>query len=216
MTSTAPAPLIIGVTGGIGCGKSTVTARFAALGAGIVDTDTISHQLTAAAGAALPALRAHFGAAIFRPDGQLDRDALRQRVFADSAERQALESILFPLIRSHTWQQCAEHAARHPYLLLVVPLLLAPAAQPYRQRCDRILVIDCSRAQQIERVMARSGLSADEVEAIIAAQATRAARQAAADDLIDNSGPPERLTQPIAELHRHYLELAAEKVKANH
>ncbi|MCX9155891.1 dephospho-CoA kinase [Niveibacterium sp. 24ML] len=178
-------PFVVGLTGGIGSGKSAAAARFAALGAALVDTDQIAHQLTAPHGAAIDALRAEFGDEVIAADGALDRAAMRALAFSDPAARQRLEAILHPLIRAESDAQIgAAHAA--PYLVLVVPLLFESGT--YRARCDRIAVVDIPEALQIERVVRRSGLSAEQVASIMAAQATREQRRSIADDLIDNSG----------------------------
>ena len=199
---------IIGLTGGIGSGKSTVADLFAALGATVVDTDRIAHELTGALGAAMPAIVAAFGDAAARPDGSLDRAAMRRICFADPAARRRLEGILHPMIRRESEARCAA-AAGAPYVLLVVPLLVESGA--YRQSIDRTLVIDCDEAVQVARVMARSGLSADEVRAIMATQASRQQRLAAADDVITNDDGKELLEARVADLHRRYLELARAK-----
>lgn len=203
---------VVGLTGGIGSGKSTVANALVELGAGLVDTDAIAHELTAAGGAAMPALIAAFGAGIASADGALDRAAMRRRVFADPAARRQLEAILHPQIRAVADQRC--HADPAPYVLLAVPLLVESGA--YRQRCDRILVVDCPVEMQLARVMQRSGLSAVEAQAIIAAQATREHRRAIADDIVLNAAGLEDLRAPLANLHANYLAQAAEKAKANH
>lgn len=197
-------PWIVGLTGGIGSGKSAASDRFAQCGAAVVDTDLIARQLTAAGGAALPAIRAHFGEALIGADGALDRDAMRARVFEDPAERRRLEAILHPMIRAESDRQCA--AADAPYVVLVVPLLIESGS--YRQRCERIVVVDCDEAVQVARVMSRSGLPRAQVEAIMAAQIPRAERLAAADDVIDNSGDLEHLYRQVDALHARYLALA--------
>lgn len=198
---------VVGLTGGIGSGKSAVAERFAAKGVPIVDTDRIAHELTAPEGAALPALRATFGSGIFDAAGRLDRAALRERVFADAAERERLEAILHPLIRIESARQLA--TAAHdapPYALLVVPLLVETGA--YRDHLDRVLVVDCAEETRLRRVMARNGLPRAQVERILAAQASRKARLAAADDVIVNEGEISALTPEVDRLHRLYLDLA--------
>lgn len=204
---------IVGLTGGIGSGKSTVADLFVEYGAALVDTDRIAHALTGAQGAAMPAIAAAFGASVLRADGALDRTAMRQRAFTDPASKARLEAILHPLIRAESAALCAAaHAA--PYVLLVVPLLVEAGADSYRDRADRILLVDCDEAVQVARVMARNGLSADEVRAIMATQATRAARRAIADDVVFNDGGLEVLIPQVQSLHRKYLEKAMSKVKA--
>jgi dephospho-CoA kinase len=203
---------VVGLTGGIGSGKSTVAGHLVALGAALVDTDAIAHELTGAGGAAMPALIAAFGGDIATAEGALDRAAMRQRAFTDPAARRQLESILHPMIRERADAGC--RAAVAPYVLLAVPLLVESGV--YQARCDRILVVDCPVALQVERVVRRSGLQVAEAEAIIAAQATREARLALADDVVTNAGTPDDLQAPLAALHARYLALAAEKAQANH
>jgi len=198
---------LVGLTGGIGSGKSTVAEAFVALGAGLVDTDALARQLTGAGGLALAPLQAVFGPDIVGPDGALDRGAMRQRVFADETARRQLEAILHPLIRAEAAARVAASAA--PYVLLDVPLLVETGVQAYG--LDRVLVVDCPEPLQVERVMARSGLSAPEVQAVMAAQASRAARLAVADDVLDNSGSPDSLGPAVARLHQAYLQMAARK-----
>jgi dephospho-CoA kinase len=198
---------VIGLTGGIGSGKSTVADRFAARGIEVVDTDAIAHELTGPAGAAMPALAAAFGSGVVRPDGGLDRPAMRQLVFADPPLRKKLEDILHPLIRQESASRCA--AAASPYVILAVPLLVESGT--YRERCDRILVVDCDEAMQISRVMARSGLPEAEVRAIMAAQASRGERLAAANDVIRNDSGIQTLEAQISELHKAYAEYSAQK-----
>lgn len=202
---------VVGLTGGIGSGKSTVADLFVAAGAGLVDTDAIAHELTAPDGAAMPAIAAAFGAAVLTPTGALDRAAMRQRVFADAGARQQLEAILHPMIRQLSDARCL--AATTPYVVLAVPLLVESGT--YRSRCDRIAVVDCPESLQIERVMARNGLAADQVRAIMAAQATRADRLAAADDVVLNDGGLTKLYEQVERLHLNYLRQSAEKAKAN-
>jgi len=176
---------VIGLTGGIGSGKSAAADAFARHGAAIVDTDVIAHQLTAPQGAAIPAISAAFGPGILRPDGALDRDAMRQRIFTNPGERAGLESILHPLIRQQSDQLVQTAMAQGaPYIVLVVPLLVESGN--YRDRVDRIVVVDCSEDTQIARVMARNQRSESEVRAILAAQASRDQRLAVADDILDN------------------------------
>ncbi len=194
-------PFTVGLTGGIGSGKSAATERFAALGATIVDTDLIAHRLTAPGGAAIAAIRQAFGECVISADGSLDRGAMRARVFAEPAARQQLEAILHPLIRAESARQCL--AAPGPYVVMAVPLLVESGT--YRQRCDRVCVVDCPEALQIERVRTRSGLDETQIRAIMAAQASREERLAAADDVIDNGGTLEALQQQVDRLHLRYL-----------
>lgn len=195
----------VGLTGGIGSGKSTVADCFAALGMPVIDTDVIARELTAPGGAGLEAIRAVFGATVMQADGTLDRAALRRRVFADSAARHQLEAILHPRIRQGVEQKLATLTA--PYALIVIPLLVETGG--YRDVLNRVLVVDCPEAVQIARVMARSGLAHGEIKAILAAQAGRAERLAVADDIIVNTASLEALRAEVATLHQRYLALAA-------
>ena len=207
--------LIVGLTGGIGSGKSTVADRLAAFGAALVDTDVIAHQLTGVQGAAMGQIAAAFGPSVVRADGALDRVAMRRLVFSDPAAKERIEAILHPLIRRESEALCRSAAAA-PYVLLVVPLLVeAAASASYRQRVDRILVVDCDEATQVSRVVARNGLSPAEVRAIMATQASRAERLAVADDVVFNGGDLDRLNAQLIALHRRYLDLAALAAKAN-
>ena len=202
---------VVGLTGGIGSGKSRVADLFVEHGAALVDTDVIAHELTGPGGGAMPELIAAFGSGIADGQGALDRAAMRQRVFAAPEERQRLEAILHPLIRRLADARC--RAAAAPYVILAVPLLIESGS--YRQRCNRMLVVDCPEELQIARVMARNGLSADEVRAIMAAQATRQQRLAAADDVIANDSDLATLAQRVSALHDKYLVLLAEIPKAS-
>ena len=202
---------IVGLTGGIGSGKSTVADLFVAHGASLVDTDAIAHQLTAPGGLAMPAIVGAFGSDVADVNGALDRAAMRRLVFADAGARERLEAILHPMIRQVSAERCA--LAITPYVILAVPLLVESG--DFRQRCDKIVVVDCTESVQISRVMARNALSEKEVHAILAAQASRAQRLAAADDVIDNSGELTKLYPRVAELHAKYLAKSSEKAKAN-
>ena len=177
-------PYVVGLTGGIGSGKSAAGQVFEALGAAVIDTDAIAHALTGAGGAAIAPIRAAFGADYITAEGALARARMRELVFADAAKKSVLEAILHPLIRQRSGELV--RAARSPYVILVVPLLVE--SSDYRRRCQRVLVVDCPEELQVERAAARSGISAAQVRAIIATQASRAARLAAADDVIDNNG----------------------------
>lgn len=176
-------PLRVGLTGGIGSGKSTVAALLASLGAGIIDTDAISRRLTAASGRAIPALREAFGDSVIDFQGALDRHRMRQLVFDDPQARHRLEGILHPMILADTEREAGlqQDAA---VLVFDVPLLVE--SPQWMHRVHRVLVVDCSEATQIARVMQRSGWSEASVRAVIAAQATREQRRAVADDLIIN------------------------------
>lgn len=176
--------LRIGLTGGIGSGKSTVAGFWLEAGASLIDTDAISRQLTAPGGSALPALAAEFGPAMVSAEEGLVRNAMRALVFEDPAARQRLEAILHPMISAETAR--AEAAADSDLIVFDVPLLVESGR--WRQRVDRVLVVDCPEALQIERVMQRSALSREAVQAVLQAQATRAQRRACADALIYNEG----------------------------
>lgn len=196
--------VVVGLTGGIGAGKSAVSERFARLGVPVVDTDVIARELTVSGGEALPAIREAFGNSVFTRADELDRAALRQQVFADPAARARLEAILHPLIRRAAGQRLA--ALDAPYALLVVPLLLETGA--YADIVQRTLLVDCPESIRVERVMARSALTRAEVEAIVAAQVHDEARRAVADDKIDNTGGLDALDAAVAALHVRYLEWA--------
>ena len=202
--STACARPVIGLTGGIGSGKSAAADLFAGFGADVVDTDLIAHQLTAPGGDAMAAIADAFGAGVVRADGGLDRDAMRALAFDEPGARARLEGILHPLIRAQSERQIAASTA--PYLILVVPLLVE--AGGYRERVDRICVVDVPEAEQVTRVMARNGFQEARVRAIMAAQASRRQRLAVADDVIDNSGSLTRLREQVEALHQRYMALA--------
>lgn len=202
---------VVGLTGGIGSGKSTVAELFAARGAVVVDTDAIAHELTGAGGAAMASLAAAFGPQVVRADGGLERTVMRQLVFADPAQRVRLEGILHPLIREWSAQRC--RAAASPYVILAVPLLVE--AGGYRERCQRILVVDCDESVQVARVMSRNGLTESEVRAIMAAQAGRRERLAAADDVVHNERGIDALHEQVDRLHARYIRLAADKPQAS-
>ncbi|HTN66079.1 MAG TPA: dephospho-CoA kinase [Burkholderiaceae bacterium] len=201
MAHTATPLFVVGLTGGIGSGKSMVADLFAQRGAAIIDTDQIAHQLTQADGAAMAAIRAAFGAEFVSANGAMDRVKMRQRVFSDGAAKKQLEAILHPLIQSEC--ERAASSARGSYLIFVVPLLVESGR--WSQRVARVLVVDCPEAMQVERVMRRNSLDAAQVQAIMAAQATRAARLAAADDVITNDGEPAALIPQVERLHALYL-----------
>jgi dephospho-CoA kinase len=203
---TEPAIFRVGLTGGIGSGKSTVADRFRTLGVPLVDTDVIAHRLTGPGGAAMDEIRRRFGAEMVAADGSLDRAAMRSHVFAQPQARHALEGILHPMIRVAADAQVAAAArAGADYLLLAIPLLVESGN--YRGRVERVLVVDCPEAVQIARVMNRSGLAREQVEAIMQAQASRQDRLRAADDVIDNGGDESRLDEQVQRLHRSYVAL---------
>ena len=195
---------VVGLTGGIGSGKSAAADEFAALGASVVDTDAIARELTDKGGAALAHIERRFGAAFLDASGAMNRKKMRDHVFADAAAKQALENLLHPLIREESARRIA--AASGPYVVHVVPLLLESPG--YRDRVDRVLVVDASEQAQLARVRARSGLSADEVRAIMRTQVSRDERLAGADDVIDNSGSLEALRKQVGALHQKYLQFA--------
>jgi len=190
----------VGLTGGIGCGKTTVADRFAELGAAVIDTDVIAHSLTAPHGAAMPALLAEFGEDFATPDGALDRAKMRALVFTDATARARLEAILHPRIREAT--AAAAAIASGDYVIFVVPLLIESGS--WRERVTRVLAIDCPEETQVARVMARSGISEEQVRAIMAAQVTREQRRAAADDIILNDAGLDALYPQIELLHAMY------------
>lgn len=196
---------LVGLTGGIGSGKSAVGDLFAARGVTVVDTDAIAHALTAPGGLAMPAIRAEFGDSVASADGALDRAAMRAIVFADASARKRLEAILHPMIGSESERllSASEGKKDTPYAILMVPLLIESGN--YRDRVDRVAVVDCTEETQIARVISRNGLARSEVERILAAQATRAQRLAAADDVIDNDGALAELAPQIERLHLDYL-----------
>lgn len=202
---------VVGLTGGIGSGKSAVADAFAQRGIDVVDTDVLAHQLTAPGGAALPALVAAFGADVLDAHGALDRAGMRRRVFADDNARRQLEAILHPMIRAESDRLCRQ--ALSPYVILAVPLLFESGS--YRERCDRILVVDCPESLQQARVMARNGFSASQVSAIMDAQATRAQRLSIADDVLVNDRGLDDLNAEVERLHAAYLGHAAQKCAAN-
>lgn len=194
----------IGLTGGIGSGKSTVADLFAAHGAAVIDTDLIAHQLTVAGGRAIDAIKLAFGADFIAASGAMDRTKMREAVFADPAKKKRLEDILHPLIRAETGHAAAQ--AEGAYLLFVVPLLVESGL--WKQRVSRVLAIDCSEETQIRRVMQRNKLTEPQVRAIMATQAPREARLAAADDIIVNDNDTAALVPQIQRLHDLYVALA--------
>jgi dephospho-CoA kinase len=210
MSDRAHPTLIIGLTGGIGSGKSTVADALVARGAALVDTDQIAHALTAPGGAAIEPIRQAFGDAVIAPDGRMDRTAMRERAFSDPQARKLLESILHPLIRAGTDAGIAaalQNAA--PYVLVAIPLLVEGGGA--RGRFDRVLVVDCPADVQVERVMRRSGLARTQVDAIMAAQATREQRLAMADDVVDNGGSPDALPAQVERIDALYRRLSTHR-----
>jgi dephospho-CoA kinase len=185
-------------------GMFAAAEEFARLGATVVDTDAIAHELTGAGGAAVPEIQRLFGRAFVDSSGAMDRRRMRDLVFSDAEEKARLEALLHPMIRAESERRIA--AAAGPYVLLVVPLLVESPG--YRARLGRVLVVDCPQAVQITRVRQRSGLPEAEIRRIIASQIQRERRLAAADDVIDNSGTIVALQQRVRELHETYLRRA--------
>ena len=194
----------VGLTGGIASGKSTVADILGELGADIIDTDVIARAVVEPGQPALDEIRRHFGDGIVADDGTLDRRALRKLIFADDGQRKKLESILHPRIGEMALAQA--EAANGPYQVVVVPLL---AGSPLRATMDRILVVDCSEENQLERLLLRDSESEQQARSIIAAQSSRDERLAIADDLIHNDGTLEELRTATVAMHRQYLDLAA-------
>jgi dephospho-CoA kinase len=196
----------VGLTGGIGSGKSAVADLLAGLGAAIVDTDAIAHALTGRRGEAIAAIARDFGDSYIGADGALNRPRMRELVFRDPAAKARLEAILHPRIRRAAAAQAAAALERAPYVVFVVPLLVEGGG--WRDRIDRLLVIDCPRSTQLARVCARNRLEATLVRTIIAQQASRAQRLAAADDVLVNDGTLAQLAPRAQRLHRRYCECA--------
>ena len=196
----------LGLTGGIGSGKTYVANLLAGWGASVIDTDQIAHALTAPGGLAIAPIRETFGADLIGPDGALDRARMRELVFATPSKRKALEGILHPLIAQEVFVQA--QAATGLYAVFVVPLLVESGR--WRDRIDRLCVVDCEETTQIERVQARSGIPIDTIRRILAAQATRAQRLAVADDIIVNSANTtlEELEKQVLVLHEGWCNLS--------
>lgn len=203
----SPGVFCVGLTGGIGCGKSTVARLLADYGAEVIDTDLIAHQLTGVDGCAMPRLRQLFGAEAIAGDGSLNRGYMRSLVFSDPRARVRLEGILHPMIQDEVERMLGR--ARGGYVLLVVPLLVESSY--FRSRCNRILAVECPPDVQVQRVMERSQLTESEVQRIIAAQAGADARRAIADELIYNAGSIEDLRQELLPLHQRLMTLAIGK-----
>lgn len=197
--------LVVGLTGGIGSGKSAACQVFSNLGVPVIDTDEISRSLTQIGAPALKLIRKAFGDSFFHPDGALDRACLRQRIFSSPEDKLRLEGILHPLIRQEAVRQLASLTSN--YAIIAVPLLLETGA--YNDLIQRILLIDCPEQQQIERVMKRSAVSEAEVKAILSNQASRQARIKAADEIIVNDGTVAELELKVTEVHDAYLILAS-------
>ncbi|MDP5065240.1 MAG: dephospho-CoA kinase [Haliea sp.] len=198
--------LIIGVTGGIGSGKSAVTDRFAHLGVTVVDADLAARVVVEPGTAALTAIAERFGASLLQTDGSLDRAAMRRIVFADPSQRAWLEALTHPLIGEEIRRQLA--ASRSPYTVLSSPLLLESATQ--RTLANLVVVVDVPEAVQLSRTVQRDSNDEAQVRRIMAAQLPREARLALADIVIDNSGPLDTLDTLVAELHKEFLQRAEE------
>ena len=201
----------VGLTGGVGSGKSTVSRILAELGVAVVDTDAIAHGLTGPKGAAMAAIAQRFGHRVLAPDGALDRAAMRQLAFADVLARRDLETILHPLIRAESLRQ--RDGASGSYVVMVVPLL-AEHLEAYRPLLDRIAVVDAEPDQQVARTAQRPGVDQAQARAIVAAQSGRAERLAIADDVIENLGNLADLRAAVEALHRRYLVLADARATA--
>ena len=199
-------PFKIGLTGGIGSGKSTVATLFEEYGIKVIDSDAISHQLTQPGGNAIEAIRAEFGETYLSTNGALNRDRMRQLVFSDTSAKQRLEAILHPLIRLQMLAQEKASAELSPYLLLAIPLLFETAN--YLALVQRTLVVDCPETIQIERTIQRSGLTERQVRAIMARQIARSERLRLADDVIQNHTDREALRLQVAHFHRLYIDLS--------
>jgi dephospho-CoA kinase len=200
-----PPRLRIGLTGGIASGKSTVERRFAELGVPVIDADDSARAVVARGTSGLAAVVERFGAGVLTPQGELDRRELRSLIFSDVARRKELEAILHPLIRADMEERSSQ--ATGPYIVLSIPLLVEGNS---RGRWDRVLVVDADESLQVARLMSRDAVSEAEARAALAAQASRAARLAAADDVLVNSGTVADLRQAVDLLHRRYLQLAAD------
>jgi dephospho-CoA kinase len=196
--------LRIGLTGGIASGKSTVSQRFAELGVPVIDADLAARAVVEPGSPGLAQVVRRFGPDVLDAAGNLDRKALRALVFKDPISRQALDSILHPLIREEMERQAS--MAEGPYLVLAIPLLIESGRA--RERAHRVLVVDVDESVQLRRVRARDGGSAEQARAILASQASRAARLAAADDVLLNTGTVAELRQAVDRLHEQYLQLA--------
>lgn len=197
-------PFSVGLTGGIGSGKTTVANMFADLGVALVDTDLIAHALTREHGLAIDAIKNAFGAEFILPSGAMDRAKMRQHVFSQPNEKIRLEAILHPLIREET--EAAANRAKGVYTIFVVPLLAESGS--WKQRVNRVLVVDCSEQTQIQRVMNRNGMTQEQVMAIMQAQASRDQRLELADDIINSEGDLAGIRLEVRHLHDKYLRLS--------
>jgi dephospho-CoA kinase len=202
---TRAQPYLVGLTGGIASGKTTIARLFEALGVPVIDTDQLAREVVAPGQPVLDQIAQRFGPGVLAPDGALDRAALRKLIFADPAARADLEQLTHPAIRALLAERSA--AAGGEYQIHVIPLLVETAG---RGKLDRILVVDCSEDLQIRRLQARDGSTLEQARSILAAQATRAARLAVADDVIENADELGPVRNRVAELHQRYLNLARE------
>ena len=206
LSTLKDAATLVGLTGGIGSGKSAIAERLASYGASIVDSDLIAHQITSTGGLAIEPIAERFGSEFIQTDGALDRKKMRVLVFEDLQSRKALEAITHPLIRAKAIEQAPLAIERQAlYIVFVVPLLLE--SSEWFQFIDHVVVADCSEAIQIQRVMERNGLTRQEVESILQAQATRAERLAQADTVIENMGSLEDLAEQVRLLHQKILQI---------
>lgn len=197
---------LIGLTGGIGSGKTTVSTILGELGAGIIDTDLISHQITGIGGKAIPLISAAFGADFIDPQGALNRAKMRALVFEDANARQVLEQITHPLIQQETAKQAFDLAKSGvPYLVFVVPLLVESGSWP--KLLDYLVVVDCPEETQIQRVMHRNNMTRLEVENILKAQISRKVRLEAANAVIENQGNLDKLKSEVLSLHQQLLKI---------
>lgn len=198
---------IVGLTGGIGCGKSSASQFFAELGINVIDTDVIARKLTQPDGQAISLIRNSFGDAVLTANGSLDREKMRNQVFSDSHARRKLEEILHPLILKEVIEQIKQ--TRSPYIVLVVPLLFE--TNDYDAIIHRSLVVDCEESVQISRTMARSQLTEQQVKAIMAQQISRQTRLQKTDDIITNDRDIDFLKTQVSQLHHKYLILSKNK-----
>ena len=204
-SSSEKRTFVVGLTGGVGSGKSTVANAFSALGVPVIDTDQLARELVAPGQQALDEIVTEFGANSIMANGELDRDAMRQRIFTDPAQKRRLESILHPRIRQRIRTLLA--GIKAPYSIVVIPLLLETGQADL---VDRILVVDAPEKEQLKRVAARDSLSDNAVMAIIDAQADRKTRLDAADDVIVNDQDIEALTEHVKELNKYYMDISHE------
>ncbi len=198
--------LVVGLTGGIGSGKTAVSDRFARYGVPIIDTDLLARELVEPGQPALTEIATAFGLDCLDGAGRLDRARLRERVFADASGRRRLEAILHPQIRALSRQRLAQLTA--PYSLLVIPLLAETGMTDW---IDRVLVVDAPEAERLRRVMARDQTDEEQARRILAAQASREQRLALADEVVENSGDFAALDRQVSTLHQHYLTLACSR-----